>query len=272
MELVSASKMKRSIDGAVVSRPYTKTLKNLAQVIATSVHDTGHDSPNARQVLGEQTLVIVVASNRGLCGAYNTQIGRELARYMRSIGTGNHHSFITIGKKADIIVKRQGGKIEASFHDLPETVTIRSIQPIVRYIEKAFATGHYARVKILYTEFKSALTQEVMMHGLLPVQFEGNGAGPAVSDFVQNIEYVVEPSANRVMQILKSRFLTSLIFQYLQESRASEHSARMMAMRNAKDAADEMVEGLSLEYNKARQAGITREIAEISAGQLSITS
>ena len=275
MELVAASKMKRAIDGAVLSRPYTKTLKDLSLVISNSVaaenmyaEETNHHGNNHQSSFEQSVLIVVVASNRGLCGAYNTQIGRELGRFTRSVCQGKKCSYVTIGKKADIIVKRMGGTLSASFHDLPETVTVRSLQPIVRYIENAFKTGEFSAVRILYTEFKTALLQEVYVHQLLPVQFNDNSTHVATGQTVEQITYVIEPNPERVMQALTSRYMTSLLYQYVQESRASEHSARMMAMRNAKDAADEMVEGLSLEYNKARQAGITREIAEISAGQL----
>ncbi len=186
---------------------------------------------------------------------------------MRSLGTGNHHSFVTVGKKADLLVKRLNGKIVASFHDLPETVTVRSLQPLIKYIEQSFESGQYGKVRMFFTEFKTPLLQEVRMHTLLPVQFDQVEMS---EEYVpSDIEYVIEPDPKRVLDILTRRYMSALVYQYLQESRASEHSARMVAMRNAKDAADDMVSGLTLEFNKARQAGITREIAEISAGQLS---
>lgn len=264
MELVSASKMKRAIDGAVISRPYTKTLRALAPIISESASVKNSGFHHDDHKLDHKTLIVVVASNRGLCGSYNTQIGRELARYVRSIAVNEHIAYVTIGKKADFLVKRLNGNIVASFHELPEKVNMRSLTPIITYIEKAFETNNYNTVRIFFTEFKTPLFQEVRVHTLLPVQFDQVGE----EHFVQNVEYLIEPNPARVLEVLKHRYMSALLYQYIQESRASEHSARMVAMRNAKDAADEMVEELSLEYNKARQAGITREIAEISAGQL----
>lgn len=273
MELVAASKMKRAIDGATMSRPYAKTLKDLATIITKSIDtetQNNHDDEVKKySALGEKTLIVVIGSNRGLCGGYNTQVGRELVRYMRSLGTGNQHSFITIGKKADILIKRINGNTIASFHELPETITVRSIQPIVTYVNRLFTTGEYRAIKVLYTEFKNALSQQVYMQTLLPVHLTETLAEAQQPNSVsESITYLIEPNPTRVLEVLSARYVTSLLYQFLQESRASEHSSRMMAMRSAKDAATDMVSGLSLEYNKARQAGITREIAEISAGQL----
>lgn len=274
MELVSVSKMKKATEAALSTRPYAnkalEILVNISRQRALKhplfVH--GNDKRN---------LVVIVSSNKGLCGNYNTNVFKAVKTFISRVQ--NKHEaeidFITVGKRSEKIAQKMGGTIVASFIDLPEEVRLDSVSPLVRVVREEFESGKYYNVVVIYTNYISALSNEALARQVLPVKVENvinmidesgktiPGSHEPSSDFSN---YIFEPDEEEVVdQALKS--LTEIqIFQTVLESRASEHSARMMAMKNATENADRLRDDLVLSFNRARQAGITREISEISSG------
>ena len=171
-------------------------------------------------------------------------------------------------------LRRMGQNIIASFNDLSDTPDLAGVRPIVSLATDLFKNNEYARVEIAYTDFKSALTQIPTLHTLLPIKkeelIEELNEAKKTSD-KQQTEYVFEPDYQSVMAMIVEKIAKARVFQMVLESRASEHSARMLAMKNASDAAGEMIDDLTLVFNKARQASITQEISEISAGMASVS-
>ena len=292
MELVAASKMKRAINATLASRPYSgyswEVLQNLSRLTngkSLSEVSTLFEGSPARSAThsvagGEPNniLVILVTSNRGLCGAYNAQVIRETIKFIReSEAKGSKLSFVTIGKKGDAMLRRLGQTIVASFADIPDNVSLRDIMPIANMITDMFKARETDRVYVAYTDFISALSQKPRLRQLLPIVPENLEVGlpresvGSPTSKSGNPEYLFEPDYATLMPILVEKLTRMQIFQMLLESLASEQSSRMVAMKNASEAAGEMIEDLTLVFNKARQASITQEISEISAGMASVS-
>ncbi len=285
MELVAASKMKRAINATLASRPYTgyswEVLKSLSQMKTDISHPLLEMRPK------QNLLVVLITSNRGLCGAYNAQIMREVIKFIKlEEKSGRKISFITIGKKGEMMLKRLGQTIVASFSEIPDNVTLRDIMPIANLVMESFKNKEVDRVYLAHTDFVSALTQKPHIRRLLPISLKameemGHGHMANHKDEISHpgakhlgntqSEYLFEPGYDVLMPILVEKLARMQIFQMLLESLASEQSSRMVAMKNASEAAGEMIEDLTLVFNKARQSAITQEISEISAGMASVS-
>ncbi|KKW34966.1 MAG: ATP synthase gamma chain [Candidatus Giovannonibacteria bacterium GW2011_GWA2_53_7] len=280
MELVAASKMRKATSMVVGTRPFARlaweTIQKIGGHVDTSLHSLlkAHDGAT-------KTLYIVFTSDRGLCGGYNTRILKECFANMKEQSEGLE--IVTIGRRAELAMKRAGLSTIASFVDVTNNPVFKEIQPVARMAIDAFKKGEYARVVVAYTDFISALTQKPRVFTLLPLSQEATGLGTVQSSEIgvqsdrdltstnseqrtPNFQYKFEPSSERVLDAMLPRIIETMIWQALLEASASEHSARMMAMRSASDAATEMIDDLTLSFNQARQAGITQEIAEISSG------
>ena len=270
MELVSASKMKRAINATLAARPYSSYSWEVLQSLSEYVSESKHPLLTERE---GKTLIVLVTSNRGLCGGYNSQIIKRVMQKIRS-SEKNSIDFISVGKMGEYALRRMGQNIIASFNDLSDTPDLAGVRPIVSLATDLFKNNEYARVEIAYTDFKSALTQIPTLHTLLPIKkeelIEELNEAKKTSD-KQQTEYVFEPDYQSVMAMIVEKIAKARVFQMVLESRASEHSARMLAMKNASDAAGEMIDDLTLVFNKARQASITQEISEISAGMASVS-
>ncbi len=275
MELVAASKMKRAISATLASRPYASYSWEVLQSLSGIKAETSHPLLEVRTP--KKVLVVLVTSNRGLCGAYNAQVIRETIRFIREEnGRGVELSFVTIGKKGDAMLRRLGQSIVATFADLPDTVTLRDIVPIANMVTETFKARDCDRVYVVYTDFVSALSQKPHIRQLLPITIESitelsESLEPRTKNLEPNAEYLFEPGYEQLMPILVEKLARMQLFQMLLESRASEESSRMVAMKNASEAAGEMIDDLTLVFNKARQASITQEISEISAGMASVS-
>lgn len=275
MELVAASKMKRAVGATIATRPYAHYSWEVLQSLSESGGESRHPLLVEREV--KNMLVILVTSNRGLCGAYNSQIIRRTMEMIREDqAKGINISFITIGKKGDSAMRRLGQSIIASFTEIPDKATLRDITPIANLAMDMYKKKETDRVVVAYTDFFSALSQKPRIRALLPVSqkdikksLELNGNGASKSE-AKNV-YLFEPGYEILMPILVEKLARAQVYHMVLESIASEQSSRMVAMKNANEAAEEMISDLTLVFNKARQAGITQEISEISAGMASIS-
>lgn len=277
MELVAAAKMKKAVGQTVASRVYAgyswEVLTSLSQYVDESTHEL------LKERNGNRKLIVLVTSNRGLCGSYNAQIMRKVIAQMKT-HPEDELSFVTVGKKGDAMLRRLGKKIEATFTDISETPRLADTLPIARLVTDLYASGKYDEIHVAFTDYVSGLTQIPKIRKLLPVSKEEvkKGIEEAMSTITEkpkemkvNADYVFEPSYEEVMKDMVVKIVRMQMYQMILESSASEQSARMIAMKNASDAAGDMIGDLTLVFNKARQAGITQEISEISAGMASVS-
>lgn len=270
MELVAASKMKRSVQLTVNSRSYASTAKELVDEIQKLVSPGMHrllfgasrKTPGSKAL---KTLVIVCASDRGLCGGFNAQCLKRSIELFKE-RAGDELSVITVGKRANRAIQRLRLPILASFEAISNAPSFARSKPIGLLASQAFVSKQVDRVFIVYMDYKSAIKQIPTVEQLLPIipEHELGQRSRKRSDIL------FEPNPNLVLEMLLPKFVEIRVYQALLESSASEHSARMMAMRSATDNATEMVDDLVLSYNQARQASITQEISEISAGKAAI--
>ena len=276
MELVAASKMKRAVGATLASRLYAEYSWEILTSIGANVEEIDHPLFVARPV--EKTLLILITSNRGLCGAYNAQVTKKVLGLLKK---EEKIDMLTVGKKGDIAMRRIGRKIIATFSDLPTNISLASVLPISKLATEEYIAGRYDKVLVAYTDFVSGMVQTANIKQVVPVSKsdlkdlithlgEDRNAAPAAGAAGPSVSYLVEGDKNALLGSLAEKLVRMQIYQMLLESNASEQSARMDAMKNASEAAGEMIDDLTLVFNKARQAGITQEISEISAGMASV--
>ncbi|MFZ3031605.1 MAG: ATP synthase F1 subunit gamma [Candidatus Moraniibacteriota bacterium] len=275
MEMISAVKMRKAVQSVLAIRPYAKSALELLRQLKRAVGSEDHVLLTERPV--QKELYVVITSNRGLCGAFNAQIVKKLRQTLKE-DEGRARSFITIGKKGENAVRRLGGDIVASFPDVLVTPTAEGMRAVSRLIIEEFETKRVDRVVMIYTDYLSMLSQEVKVRALLPVALKDTQKAmnemtnhPSTdSGSLETSEYIIEPSPKKVLWQMIPRLIEMELYHAVLESNASQESARMMAMRNATDAAKDMVSDLTLAYNQLRQGKITQEIAELSAGMAAV--
>lgn len=287
MELVSAAKMRRAVHSVTGSRPYATLSWELIQELS-SLGGATHPLMTARQEV-RKILMFVTASDRGLCGGFNAQILKKTAQYIGVMTTARVAvDVVAIGRRAEMFSKKMGWNLIASFASKGNALTAADLLPMAKMARESFMDTTYDRVVISYTDFISSLRQEPRIRQILPLgpELELGRAGeqaPAhhlnahvkademVDDKAEfDSPYVFEPSPQLVLETMLPRLLEAQIYQALLESNASEHAARMIAMQSASKAASEFIDDLTFSFNQARQAGITREIAEISSGKVTL--
>ena len=264
MEMVSTSKMKRVLERREKSLAFSEEARNLL----INLHHYHHvDHPFFSPGKGEKILVLVIASNRGLCGAYNTNVDREFSRIVEKYGRERVEA-VGIGKEAQRIVLRNGVPLLANFEEFSDIYEADEVRSLLLFILESFSTNQYERILITYTEFINSLSFQPRTRSLVPLELNEFNR-----EFLEEDarSYVFEPSKTEVLNYVVDYVLLTILYQYLLESLSSEHSSRVMAMRNASDNAKEMLEELVISFNRARQASITQEIAEI-VGALSALS
>ncbi|MDE2858570.1 MAG: ATP synthase F1 subunit gamma [Chloroflexota bacterium] len=271
LEAVSASRVRRAQARVLASRAFAeKAWEILVNIQAASKSTPLHPLLTSREEV-KRVLVVVITSDRGLAGAYNTNILRVAQRFASSLG--KPVNYVTVGRKGRDSLARSGADIVASFSDMPAEPKISDITPIARIAMDAYLDGDVDEVLIAYTDFINMLAQRPAVLGWLPlttdtiaqqVAAEYVKDVAAVSGGIQNYEY--EPSATAVVDEIVPRFTELQLYQALLEAQASEHAARMAAMKNATDNATQLTADLTLQYNKARQASITAEILDIVGG------
>ena len=274
MELVSASKMKRAISKTLASRLYSiyswDILTSLSERMDEVTHKFFTENTNT-----EKYLIVLITSNRGLCGGYNSQVIKKVIATIKNEVGNQSADIITVGKKGDSAMRRTGQNVVATFIDLPSNITLQNILPISTYLTNEFKEGKYSKVYIAYTDFVSALTQKSKVKQILPISKAE--LKETIEESLETklpekkeIPYLFEGDTEKLLDALSEKLVRMQIYQMFLESNASEESSRMVAMKNANEAAGEMIDDLTLVFNKARQAGITREISEISAGMASV--
>jgi len=282
MELVAASKMRKAVSSVLGTRPYAQAAWLAVRQIA-KVSDAEMHPLLAKRDGNGRALVILLTSDGGLCGGFNSQMLRAATVFMRKRGTENV-DVVAIGRKGQDACRRFGWNMVATFTALANAPQVSDVRPVADLAIGDYMSGKYDEVFLAYTDYRSALIQKPVIGRLLPLtHIEGLGEasetlfgveepGETIAEDGQAgpREYLFEPSPQEVLDAMLPRIVEAEIFQAVLESTASEHSARMMSMRSASDAADEMIDNLTLTYNQARQAGITAEIAEISSGKAAL--
>lgn len=257
MKMVSAAKLKKAQDAITNMRPYANKLTELLQNLSATLEgDTGSVYATKRDV--EKVLLVAITSNRGLCGAFNSNIIKKAILISEEVYANKEVSMLTIGKKGhDILVKNQS--IFSNDTDIYDNLTFENTAKIAQSIMDAYATGKFDRIDLIYNHFKNAGNQIPTHEQFLPIE-----STKEASD--TNTDYIFEPSKEVIVNTLIPKSLKMQLYKALRDSFASEHGARMTAMHKATDNAGELKDELTLSYNKARQAAITGEILEIVGG------
>lgn len=279
MELVSGAKMRKAVNAVLASRPYSnlawQTIATLSETVNRELHALLFDRQTAKKIG-----VVLISANRGLCGVFNQQIAREALRFIQEEKQSDSIEkieFITLGRKGAQIIAKSGNTIASDFTK-PDVVTdITEISAIAKIIVKQYIDGTYDKVVLVYTDFINSLKQHPETRQLLPIRQNNHsnlskvGQDDEKTENQKDVtEYLFEPSADFVLSHFLPRLIEVQIYQAILESNASEHSARMIAMKNASDAASDLISDLTLSFNKARQAGITQEISEISVSKAAL--
>ena len=258
MKMVSAAKLKKAQDAITAMRPYAEKLTELLQNLSATLDgDAGGDFTVQREV--KRVLVVAITSNRGLSGAFNSNIVKETRRLAENEYAGKQVDFITVGKKGNDAIRKTHSVINNN-NNVFDNLTFENVAVIADELVQLFKEGKYDKIVLVYNQFKNAATQIVQAEQFLPLV-------PLKSDVPQNAtDYIFEPSKEEIVLTLIPKMLKTQLYKAVRDSFASEHGARMTAMHKATDNATELRNQLKLTYNKARQAAITNEILEIVGG------
>jgi len=256
MQFVAASKLKRAQDATLASRPYSDKIDEVLADVAAVLGDDAHPLLGGRE--GGKRLIVLITPDRPLSGPLVTNIVRFTAREITE--HQGDLALVTVGRKGRDAMRRSRVPIEAHFPSFGDKPKFADIVPLARLITDAFRSGEVGRVDIAYSHFVSTLTQRPTMVPLLPIVPTEDTAG------IPGHQFIFEPSPVAVLESLIPRYIATRLFQAVLESKASEESSRMIAMKNATDNAEDLIEDLTLSYNKIRQANITREMIEIATG------
>lgn len=288
MEMISAVKMRKAVAQVLAIRPYAESALGVLAKVSQAMKT--EDIAFFRRRPTRNVLFVVITSNRGLCGSFNAQVMREVKAAISALGSHDPKiekiDFISVGRKGDQMLRRFSGEIKASFPDVLTSVRIDDVRPVARLVRDEYESGRYDKVMLVYTDYVSPMTQKTRVRRLLPLS-QG-----AVQDEIAEMhhsdrmmyeqerfsdgdsklsaEYAIEPGPEMVLKTLIPRLIEMQLYHAILESNASQEAARMMAMRNATDAAKEMVSDFTLTYNQLRQAKVTQEIAELSAGMAAV--
>lgn len=257
MKMVSAAKLKKAQDAITAMRPYANKLTELLQSLSASLDgDAGSKFTDDRPI--NKVLVVAITSNRGLCGAFNSNIIKQTNALIKETYAGQKVDVMAIGKKGNDILGKRGNVI-ANHSQVFDDLSFDNVAAIAQDLMDHFTEGNYDKIELVYNKFKNAATQIVMTEQFLPlVPVEGDTSGAA--------DYIFEPSKAEIVEQLIPKSLKTQLYKAVRDSFASEHGARMTAMHKATDNASELKDQLTLTYNKARQAAITNEILEIVGG------
>ncbi len=257
MKMVSAAKLKKAQDAITAMRPYSSKLTELLQNLsATLDSDAGGAYSKQREV--SKVLLVVVTSNRGLCGGFNSSVIKETTQNITTNYQDVDVDLLTIGKKGNDILSKSYPVIDAR-NDVFDNLTYDYVSEVAEKMMKLYADGTYDKIEIIYNRFKNAATQIPQVEQFLPIK-------PAEGDTNASADYIFEPSKEKIVLELIPKSLKTQLYKSVRDSFAAEHGARMTAMHKATDNATELRDELKLTYNKARQAAITNEILEIVGG------
>lgn len=275
MELVAASKMRKAVNAVLLSRPFASVSWETVRAISAKTDTLLHPLLQAPSTPQGRTLLVLLTSDRGLAGGFNGNMIRLTKSRISELG---EVKTICLGKRGASAMTRLEVPVIATFTDLANHPTFAQVKPIAKLILQEYLTGTYDRVLIAYTDFINSISQKPLILELLPLGSEeqtvtiGEVGESVPQEEKTPHEYLFEPSAQEVLNQLLPKIVETKLYQAVLESGASEHSARMLAMRSATDAAGEMIDELTLSFNQARQGAITQEIAEISSGKAALES
>ena len=257
MEMIAASKMRRAQEAGLAGRPYAEKISQVLADLAALPQEGKPMHPLLQRRPVTKIAVVHITPDRGLCGGLNANINRRTASVIleQSVPV----TLIAVGRKGLDFMRRYGRDIRAEFTRLGDRPSLLDTLPISRIIIDDYTNGVIDLVYLAYTRFVSTMTQRPILQQLLPVE-------PATIPGAQNVDYIYEPSSALVLGELLPRFVEMQVYHAILESIASEQSARMVAMRNATDNANELIQDLTLMYNKARQESITKELLDITGG------
>lgn len=257
MKMVSAAKLKKAQDAITQMRPYADKLTELLQSLSATLDgDAGGAYSEQREV--SKVLIVVITSNRGLCGGFNSSIIKGTVNRLESEYSDKTVDLLTIGKKGNDILSKKHNVIE-SHKEIYDDLTFENVAVIAEKLMDLYVDGSYDKIELIYNQFKNAATQIETVEQFLPIQ-AADGASTV------NADYIFEPSKSEIVLNLIPKSLKTQLYKAIRDSFASEHGARMTAMHKATDNATELRDDLLLTYNKARQAAITNEILEIVGG------
>jgi len=262
MKMVSAAKLRKAQDAVTAMRPYAGKLKEILENLSASLSDGKYSQQ--REV--KNVLLVVITSNRGLCGGFNANVIKQASRLAREEYKGANVTILNIGKKGGDFFKKSPlanitGDMAQNTNELFDRLTFANVAPVAEKVMELFAAEKFDKVELIYNQFKNAAVQITTVEQFLPVM------PPAVTSAKKHsIGYIYEPNQDEIVKTLVPLSLKTQLFAALRDSLASEHGARMTAMHKATDNAGSLIKELKLMYNKARQAAITNEILEIVGG------
>ncbi|AHE68423.1 F0F1 ATP synthase subunit gamma [Legionella oakridgensis] len=261
MEMVAASKMRKTQDRMRASRPYATKIYEVVRHIARATSEYRHPFMSARDI--KRVGVIVITSDRGLCGGLNANLLRETISSMRPWhAQGKEVDLCVIGRKGQSFFKRVGGRVIASIDNLGDTPGVNELIGAVKVMLDAFYQGEIDALHVIYNEFVNTMTQRPIMKQLLPLPISEEDS----KALGHHWDYIYEPDAKELLDELLERYIELQVYQAVVENIACEQAAKMIAMKSATDNAGELIKEFQLAYNKARQAAITQELAEIVGG------
>ncbi len=264
MKMVSAAKLKRAQDAIVQMRPYANKMKEILQNVSVTLDSSEGIYSQEREV--KNVLLVAISSNRGLCGGFNSNVIKRVNAAIKEEYNNVNVEVLSIGKKAYDAYKNteymhKNQYLQSEYNNIFDNLDYEHVAPIAETIMERFVAGDYDKVMLVYNQFKNAATQAVQLEQFLPLVPETAG-----NTSTAQTEYIFQPSKDYIVQDLIPKSLKVQLYKALLDSNASEHGARMTAMHQATDNATELINSLTLSYNKARQAAITNEILEIVAG------
>ncbi len=261
MEMVAASKMRRAQERTIAARPYAEKMQQVLADLAAQHSSDEEIHPLLVQRPVNRIALIHITPDRGLCGGLVASVNRSAASFI--LEQQVPVSAVAVGRKGRDFLVRSGQEVRAEFTNLGDRPSVVDLQPIAHIVIDDYANGLIDEVHISYTQFINTVNQQPVLWRLLPIE-------PAAIEPGQNVEYIYEPSPSEVLAQLLPRFVEMELYHVILESIASEQSARMVAMRNATDNAKEVIEDLTLTYNKARQEMITKELLDITGGAVAL--
>ena len=263
LEMVSASKIKKAKDQMLESRPYANQMQTIIGHLAHASPEYRHPFMKDREV--KRVGYVVISTDRGLCGGLNTNLFKKCVADMKVWqDKGVIVDVVTIGKKASSFFKKINVNLKGSIPSLGDKPELTKLIGVVKVMLKAFTEEKIDRLNLVFNDFINSIVQKPTVQQLLPLEAADD------KHIETNFDYLYEPEAKDVLEFVLGRYIESLVFQGVLENLASEHSARMVAMKNATDNATDLIKDLQLIYNKARQAAITQEISEIVGGAAAV--
>jgi len=265
MKMVSAAKLRRATDAIVQMRPYAKKLAEMIATVSAKT-DSTNENPFSKVREIKRVLIILVTSDRGLCGAFNANVGKAAIQLIQEkyseLNQNGQVEILTLGKKGAEYLSRRGYKLQTAHTGIYSKLNFINVKVIGEEVLEAFEKNEFDVVEVIFNEFKNVATQIIRTEQLLPLVEKQDDKKVTAS----SIDYIFEPNEEDVINELIPKSIKLSIFRALLESNASEHGARMTAMEKATENAGELIKALKLEYNRSRQAAITKEILEIVGG------